>query len=356
MGLGKLSERYADLWKAIIRPPRDDYTFEDLGPQVFHLAGRTYTRKDVQLRNPRGLTLECSHFEPLLNERPQECLPCVIYMHGNCSSRFEALVTLPILLPHNMTLFCFDFAGSGMSEGHYVSLGYYEKDDLAAVVEYLRGAGSVSTIGLWGRSMGAATALLHAHRDLSIGAMVLDSPFTDLRTLAKELVDTYVNFKVKIPKFLISVVLGWLRVSIKREAKFDISDLNPVQYVSKSFIPALFVAGKGDSFIKPHHTQTLYEQYAGDKNLVLVEGDHNTSRPRFCMDGAGFFFYRWLLADQIHTNTDRIQRTPAPLHLSSCSPTPNTSVNTPYRHREAVAAPCGNGAAYALLEEDDASL
>lgn len=319
MVLGKITDGYAELWKAIIRPPRDHYEYEDLGPQLFHLHGRTYTRKDTQLTNARGLTLECSHFEPFLSQRPQKELPCVIYMHGNCSSRCEALSTLPILLPLNITVFCFDFAGSGLSGGEYVSLGYYEKDDLARVVKHLRDSQGVSTIGLWGRSMGAATALLHAHRDPSIGAMVLDSPFTDLRTLAKELVDTYVNFKVKIPKFLVSVVLGWVRTSIKREAKFDISDLNPIQYVDKSFIPALFVAGKDDSFIKPYHTETLCEQYSGDKNLVLVDGDHNSPRPRFCMDGAGFFFYRWLQADQVRTDTDRIQRTPAPLHASASS-------------------------------------
>ena len=37
--------------------------------------------------------------------------------------------------------------------------------------------------------MGAATALLHTHRDPSIAAMVLDSPFADLRQLAVELVE-----------------------------------------------------------------------------------------------------------------------------------------------------------------------
>lgn len=31
--------------------------------------------------------------------------------------------------------FCsFDFSGSGLSQGDYVSLGYYEQDDVAAVV------------------------------------------------------------------------------------------------------------------------------------------------------------------------------------------------------------------------------
>ena len=33
----------------------------------------------------------------------------------------------------------------------------FQKDDLKAVVEYLRADGNVSLIGLWGRSMGAVT-------------------------------------------------------------------------------------------------------------------------------------------------------------------------------------------------------
>ena len=32
--------------------------------------------------------------------------------------------------------------------------------------------------------MGAATALLHSHRDPSIACIILDSPFADLRQLA----------------------------------------------------------------------------------------------------------------------------------------------------------------------------
>lgn len=44
--------------------------------------------------------------------------------------------------------------GCGLSEGEYISLGYYEKDDLSVVIKYLRESGKVSTIGLWGRSMG----------------------------------------------------------------------------------------------------------------------------------------------------------------------------------------------------------
>lgn len=38
-------------------------------------------------------------------------------------------------------------------------LKFFQKDDLKAVVEYLRADGNVSLIGLWGRSMGAVTRL-----------------------------------------------------------------------------------------------------------------------------------------------------------------------------------------------------
>ena len=45
----------------------------------------------------------------------------------------------------------------------------------------------MSAIGLWGRSMGAATALMYAHTDPSIAGMVLDSAFADLKQLITEI-------------------------------------------------------------------------------------------------------------------------------------------------------------------------
>lgn len=89
--------------------------------------------------------------------------------------------------PLRIMLFCFDFAGSGISEGEYISLGWFERDDLATCIEHLRSTGRVTRIALWGRSMGAFTAILHADRDPSIAGLVLDSPFVSLRDLATEL-------------------------------------------------------------------------------------------------------------------------------------------------------------------------
>lgn len=62
--------------------------------------------------------------------------------------------------------------GSGLSDGKWVTLGAHEVDDLAVVIDHLRTQGGVSSIGLWGRSMGAVTALLYSARDPDIAGMV----------------------------------------------------------------------------------------------------------------------------------------------------------------------------------------
>jgi pimeloyl-ACP methyl ester carboxylesterase len=62
--------------------------------------------------------------------------------------------------------------GSGLSDGKWVTLGAHEVEDLSVVVQHLRSQGGVSSIGLWGRSMGAVTALMYSHRDPDIAGMV----------------------------------------------------------------------------------------------------------------------------------------------------------------------------------------
>jgi alpha/beta superfamily hydrolase len=55
-----------------------------------------------------------------------------------------------VLIPNYICLFSFDFAGCGLSEGEYISLGWYERDDAACVIDYLRKSNKISSIGLWG--------------------------------------------------------------------------------------------------------------------------------------------------------------------------------------------------------------
>lgn len=56
----------------------------------------------------------------------------------------------------------------------------------------------------------------------------------------------------------------------------------------------MFAVANGDDFVLPHHGEKLFEKYAGDKNLVKLEGDHNSQRPDFFFDSVSIFFYNTL--------------------------------------------------------------
>ena len=51
------------------------------------------------------------------------------------------------------------------------------------MTEYLRKEPRIDKIALWGRSMGAVTALLYLPEDNHITSVILDSPFKSLKGL-----------------------------------------------------------------------------------------------------------------------------------------------------------------------------
>merc|ERR1719478_992220 len=221
----------------MIRPPRSQYDPACLGPDDFVIFGVRVKRTDLFLKTARDTQLACTHFKPSPPPgRENDQFPVVIYLHGNSSSRLEACSVAKALLARRIALFCFDFAGCGLSEGEYISLGWHERDDLALVIDYLRQSPTCGAIGLWGRSMGAVTALLHADRDHSIGAMCLDSPFASLRQLIWELAQSE-HIAIRVPTWLLSIVLQVVRMRIKTLAEFDIESLVPLEHVQESFIP-----------------------------------------------------------------------------------------------------------------------
>ncbi|XP_070042263.1 uncharacterized protein [Nicotiana tomentosiformis] len=250
------------------------------------LKRKWYQRKDLEVKNSRDDALKCTHYMPLI--RPEgKLLPCVIYCHGNSGCRADASEAAIILLPLNITVFTLDFSGSGISGGEHVTLGWNEKDDLRAVVEYLRTDGNVSLIGLWGRSMGAVTSLMYGAEDPSIAGMVLDSPFSDLVDLMMELVDTY---KIRLPKFTVKFAIQYMRRAVLKKAKFDITELNTIKVAKSCFVPVLLGHAVDDDFIQPHHSDRVFEAYMGDKNIIKFEGDHNSPRPQFYFDSISIFF------------------------------------------------------------------
>jgi pimeloyl-ACP methyl ester carboxylesterase len=272
MPLPSITEAYKKAWTAIVKPLRIEYSIDDLGPTQFNVNQSLIKRTDFTLTNKHGTSLACSFYENTSSTSP---LPCVVYLHANGSCRLEAIQYKQIVLAANVHFFCFDFSACGLSGGDYGSVGHFEQDDIEQVIQHLNESGKVTKIALWGRSMGAVTAIMYASKNPSISCIVLDSPFAEFKRLVQELVKNRAN----IPPFLTSVALSMIRRTVKKKAKFDIYELKPIEYSKMLKIPALFGAPKDDTFVSPQHTKDLYMAHSGEKRLLSFEGDHNSQRP-----------------------------------------------------------------------------
>ena len=282
---------YESLWKFIIRPPRGIYNEIDLGPKVFNRRNsKIYTRTDYTILSKRGFLLKASFFQQELYSRKPFIMPVIIYLHGNSSSRMEGKKLVEFLFDYDINTFIFDFAGCGLSEGDYISLGYHEKNDLETIIDFVEKLPGVGNIGLWGRSMGAATILLYTHSDSRIKAICVDSSFADFSVLAQNLVYSY----MKIPGFIVKGALIFIRKTILNQNDFDIDELKPILFCSKSFVPAFFIHALADELIPLDHTLQLYEAYAGEKSINIVEGGHNSSRQLHIIRTVVKFFTQYL--------------------------------------------------------------
>ena len=292
---------YESLWKAIIRPPRDIYNLDELGPVFFKIKNKNYIRKDFEILDFRGLLLKLSIIEPEPSCRPSEIMPMVIYLHANASSRIEGLNTQKYLLKHDINLCIFDFEGCGLSEGEYISLGFHEKNQVKNVVNLIEKYKGVGNIGIWGRSMGAVTALLYASMDDRIKCLVVDSPFCDFRRLAKE---TCLK-QIKVPGFLVEGAISIIGKSVFNKNGMKINEIKAIDAVKNCQMPVIFIHAYDDELVAINHSEELINNYAGnDKVLKTVHGGHNGKRPMQLLESVGLFFRNHLINDGDDNNNN----------------------------------------------------
>ena len=143
----------------LIRPPRFEYDVNDLGPSEWRMSGHTFIREDLELKNSRGLTLQCSHYKEKKEnggKEDNEKVPCIvnnsfplvfstrniksfsqqnlqIYAHGNSGSRMDALDVVQYMLPY-CNVFTLDFAGSGLSQGFFMFCLYFCQTTLEGIL------------------------------------------------------------------------------------------------------------------------------------------------------------------------------------------------------------------------------
>ena len=227
----------------------------------------------------------------------------MIYCHSNSGSRVECLKNAKTLLKNGFGLCCFDFSGSGCSGGEYVTLGYNESEDLKVIITFLKESGLSQEIFLWGRSMGAATVLLYnlIYNDPNITGLILDSPYSNLRSLALEIA----QISIKLPKFMLNPIINSIEKEMKKKVEgLSLDSMDLVSKLKKTGTmrtPAYFITSLNDTVVPAYHVEELKKLWGKEGILKYINAKHYENREDSTNDACLNFMKETLERSQIKT-------------------------------------------------------
>ncbi len=162
-----------------------------------------------------------------------------------------------------------DLRGFGKSEGKYIGYGYDDRLDIIEWIYWIIKRDPDAKIILHGMSMGAATTLMTTgeHLPENVKAAIADSSYTTLR---EQFVHTYKAVKVAVIPATFAVFCA--KLMIKLRSGFDIDDVKPIEAVTRSETPTLFIHGDDDVVIDPRMCSRLYEAAVCPKQYLMILG------------------------------------------------------------------------------------
>lgn len=165
---------------------------------------------------------------------------------------------------------CPAMRGWGNDETIYCTMGYHDKELLLAWIDYVVSRDPDAQIVIHGYSMGAVTVMLATGERLpeQVKAAVADCGFTTCWEQYANVIRLY----AKLPAFPLLHAVN--AVSILR-GNFDIRQNKPIEAVSRSVTPTIFLHGTADGFVPYPMMDRLYDACVAPKAKQPIEGaDH----------------------------------------------------------------------------------
>lgn len=200
--------------------------------------------EDINFRTSDGLTLN-GWFVPAKKARAT-----VLFFHGNAGNMSHRVEVVDILHKAGLNIFIFDYRGYGKSEGTPSEKGTYI--DTSAAYDYLIKRDDVvkDAIVFYGKSLGAAIAVDAATR-LEHAALIIESPFTSIRDMAKE-------------------IYPFLPSGLIVSAGYD--SISKIPGISS---PKLVIHSEDDEIIPYEHGKRLFNKAKEPKEFFTMRGGHN---------------------------------------------------------------------------------
>ena len=203
------------------------------------------------------------------SERPSH--KWVVLCHGYNASPENTGVYAEHYHKRGFNCICPSMRGWGNDETIYCTMGYHDKDICMAWIDYIVNRDPDAEIVLHGYSMGAVAVMLATGEALppQVKAAVADCGFTS----CWEQYANVIKYYTKLPPFPLLYAVN--AASILRR-NFNIRKNVPIDAVSRSVTPTLFLHGTADEFVPFWMMDRLYDACAAPKKAKQsIEGaDH----------------------------------------------------------------------------------
>lgn len=225
------------------------------------------SKEDITLKSFDGLNLTSTL---IMNENPTNKF--IVLVHGVSICYVGSLKYFDIFYRNGFNVLIVNQRRHGKSEGKYSTYGFYEKYDVNMWIEYLKSRfGNDIILGLHGESMGAGTVVETIPLNDSIKFVIEDCGYSNFHELIGfQITHAYKN---RLVRKILRPSLIFANFFMKTKAKFSMKKIVPIDIVSSTSLPMMFIHGKEDYFVPWYMAVDLYKaKTKGYKELYLVEG------------------------------------------------------------------------------------
>ena len=225
------------------------------------------SKEDITLKSFDGLNLTSTL---IMNENPTNKF--IVLVHGVSICYVGSLKYFDIFYKNGFNVLIVNQRRHGKSEGKYSTYGFYEKYDVNMWIEYLKSRfGNDIILGLHGESMGAGTVMETIPLNDSIKFVIEDCGYSNFHELIGfQITHAYKN---RLVRKILRPSLIFANFFMKTKAKFSMKKIVPIDIVSSTSLPMMFIHGKEDYFVPWYMAVDLYKaKTKGYKELYLVEG------------------------------------------------------------------------------------
>lgn len=223
----------------------------------------------------------------------------LILVHGIGGCKENYFGTAKMLSENGYNVLLYDQRAHGQSGGKFCTFGYYEKRDVARILDFLEKRTPNVETGIWGSSLGGAVAIQSLAFDRRLKFGIIESTFNTLENVIVEYGNMYFGFKSL-----------WLaRRTLQKSAQiagFEPFTIKPREACRAIVQPVFMAHGNEDERIPITFGKDNFDNIASeDKEFYEVKGAHHND-----VSLKGGLMYRQKVLGFLNRVTQKLKQRP----------------------------------------------